>query len=177
MPGARAIPCPVLFVLPQATLANAGICPTSGARVFEAGVVRNCLSTMLSCGQGEFSGEYAFHIGLPSKTGLWPCYHAPEQKRDSVPEIGVEEELLIEHSKFLMKCFQCSLLYATQIQGSYIGGNDAGHPGGRGHVYLVTKTCERQRDALARQRVREGRGLRAALHQVLQRASVRKPCQ
>ena len=51
-----------------ATLANGGICPTTDKRVFSAQAVRNCLSMMSSCGLGDFSGEFAFHVGLPGKT-------------------------------------------------------------------------------------------------------------
>jgi glutaminase len=51
-----------------ATLANDGVCPTTGKRVFSALAVRNCLSMMSSCGLGDFSGEFAFHVGLPGKS-------------------------------------------------------------------------------------------------------------
>jgi len=52
-----------------ATLANGGVCPTTGTRVFKAEYVRNCLSLMLSCGMGDFSGEWSFKIGMPAKSG------------------------------------------------------------------------------------------------------------
>merc|ERR1712023_587116 len=51
-----------------ATLANDGVCPTTNKRVFSALAVRNCLSMMSSCGLGDFSGEFAFHVGLPAKS-------------------------------------------------------------------------------------------------------------
>lgn len=53
-----------------ATLANAGVCPTTGARVFSPKTVQNCLSLMYSCGMYDFSGEFAFSIGLPAKSGV-----------------------------------------------------------------------------------------------------------
>jgi glutaminase len=53
-----------------AALANAGICPTTGDRVFHARTVQNCLSLMSSCGMYDFSGEFAFTIGLPAKSGV-----------------------------------------------------------------------------------------------------------
>ena len=53
-----------------ATLANGGICPTTGQRVFGPETVRNCLSLMYSCGMYDFSGEFAFTIGLPAKSGV-----------------------------------------------------------------------------------------------------------
>ena len=53
-----------------ATLANAGICPTTGERVLEPDTVQKCLSLMYSCGMYEFSGEWAFTVGLPAKSGV-----------------------------------------------------------------------------------------------------------
>ncbi len=53
-----------------ATLANGGICPMSNQRVFQSETVKNCLSLMYSCGMYDFSGEYAFTVGLPAKSGV-----------------------------------------------------------------------------------------------------------
>jgi glutaminase len=53
-----------------ATLANAGICPITGEKVLEPDTVKNCLSMMYSCGMYDFSGEFAFAIGLPAKSGV-----------------------------------------------------------------------------------------------------------
>jgi glutaminase len=53
-----------------ATLANGGVCPTTGERVFSADTVRRCLSLMQSCGMYDFSGEFAFTVGLPAKSGV-----------------------------------------------------------------------------------------------------------
>jgi glutaminase len=53
-----------------ATLANAGICPLTGERILSPDTVKNCLSLMSSCGMYDFSGEFAFSIGLPAKSGV-----------------------------------------------------------------------------------------------------------
>ena len=53
-----------------ATLASAGICPTTDEKILKPEVVKNCLSLMSSCGMYDFSGEFAFKIGLPAKSGV-----------------------------------------------------------------------------------------------------------
>jgi hypothetical protein len=45
-------------------------CPVTGDRVFKAATVRDCLSLMYSCGMYDYSGEFAFRIGFPSKSGV-----------------------------------------------------------------------------------------------------------
>ncbi|MGI9419158.1 MAG: glutaminase A [Geminicoccaceae bacterium] len=52
------------------TLANGGVCPVTGERIFATETVQNCLSLMSSCGMYDFSGEFAFTIGLPAKSGV-----------------------------------------------------------------------------------------------------------
>ena len=59
-----------------ATFANGGICPTTGERVFEPDTVRKCLSLMSSCGMYDFSGEWAFSIGMPGKSGVGGAVYA-----------------------------------------------------------------------------------------------------
>jgi len=53
-----------------ATLANGGVNPFNGKAVFNEHTVQNCLSLMLSCGMYDFSGEFAFKIGVPAKSGV-----------------------------------------------------------------------------------------------------------
>jgi glutaminase len=58
------------MAIAAATLAKSGICPLTGERIFSPSVVKNCLSLMYSCGMYDFSGEFAFTIGLPAKSGV-----------------------------------------------------------------------------------------------------------
>ena len=53
-----------------ATFANAGINPLTNDPVFTPSTVRHCLSLMSSCGMYDYSGEFAFTIGLPAKSGV-----------------------------------------------------------------------------------------------------------
>jgi glutaminase len=61
--------CQTMSVV-AATLANGGVCPITGERVLSPRTVQNCLSLMSSCGMYDFSGEFAFTIGLPAKSGV-----------------------------------------------------------------------------------------------------------
>lgn len=53
-----------------ATLANYGTNPITGEQIFKPETVKNCLSLMNSCGMYDYSGEYSFTIGIPSKSGV-----------------------------------------------------------------------------------------------------------
>jgi glutaminase len=59
-----------MMAVAAATLANAGVCPLTEDPVFAPGTVQSCLSLMSSCGMYDFSGEFAFTIGLPAKSGV-----------------------------------------------------------------------------------------------------------
>jgi glutaminase len=53
-----------------ATLANGGICPTSGESVLDADCVPRVLSVMATCGMYDYAGEWIYRIGMPSKSGV-----------------------------------------------------------------------------------------------------------
>lgn len=52
------------------TLANGGACPATGVRIFGEETVKNCLSMMNSCGMYDYSGEFAFTVGIPAKSSV-----------------------------------------------------------------------------------------------------------
>ncbi|VDP12474.1 unnamed protein product [Soboliphyme baturini] len=53
-----------------ATLANGGVCPITGAKALHNRSVRDVLSLMYSCGMYDYSGQFAFQVGLPAKSGV-----------------------------------------------------------------------------------------------------------
>jgi glutaminase len=56
-----------------ATLANGGICPLTNERIFGLKTTRSILSLMFSCGMYEETGQFAFSVGLPAKSGIAGC--------------------------------------------------------------------------------------------------------
>lgn len=54
-----------------ATLANGSVCPTNpDTALLAPRTLRDCLTVMATCGMYNFSGEFAFRIGLPAKSGV-----------------------------------------------------------------------------------------------------------
>ncbi|MGB3619641.1 MAG: glutaminase A [Catalinimonas sp.] len=53
-----------------ATFANSGVNPFTQERVFRPRTVMNTLSIMYTCGMYNYSGEFAFAIGLPAKSAV-----------------------------------------------------------------------------------------------------------
>ena len=53
-----------------ATMANSGTCPLTNKKEFNNETVKNVLSNMHSCGMYNESGQFAFSIGMPAKSGV-----------------------------------------------------------------------------------------------------------
>lgn len=53
-----------------ATLANMGSNPLTGAMAFDVTSVRSMLSIMFTCGMYDYSGEWAYRVGVPAKSGV-----------------------------------------------------------------------------------------------------------
>ena len=53
-----------------ATLAAGGINPLTGKRAIQQPYVKYLLSIMHSCGMYDYAGEWAFRVGIPSKSGV-----------------------------------------------------------------------------------------------------------
>ncbi|KAI6195891.1 Ankyrin and Glutaminase domain containing protein [Aphelenchoides besseyi] len=53
-----------------ATFANGGVCPLTHEVCITPGPCRDVLSLMYSCGLYDFSGQFAFKVGLPAKSGV-----------------------------------------------------------------------------------------------------------
>ena len=53
-----------------ATLANLGINPVTRDTVFDFQYIRDVLAVMFTCGLYDHAGEWAYHVGLPAKSGV-----------------------------------------------------------------------------------------------------------
>lgn len=53
-----------------ATLANLGKNPVTGEEVFDIECVKNMLSIMFTCGMYDYSGQWAYRVGVPAKSGV-----------------------------------------------------------------------------------------------------------
>jgi len=51
-------------------LAAAGVDPLTGERVFSPGCARRVNAMMLLCGHYDASGDFAYRVGLPGKSGV-----------------------------------------------------------------------------------------------------------
>ena len=53
-----------------ATLANGGVNPITGERAIDELYVQDVISVMLTCGMYDYSGEWAYRVGMPAKSGV-----------------------------------------------------------------------------------------------------------
>ncbi len=53
-----------------ATLANMGRNPLTGESVYDVTSVKNMLAIMFTCGMYDYSGEWAYRVGVPAKSGV-----------------------------------------------------------------------------------------------------------
>lgn len=53
-----------------ATLSNLGKNPLTGEEVYDIGSVKDMLSIMLTCGMYDYSGQWAYRVGVPAKSGV-----------------------------------------------------------------------------------------------------------
>src|SRR5215470_5569930 len=63
------VTCRDLAVM-AATLSNMGQNPFTGEQVFELGYVKDILSVMFTCGMYDYSGQWAYEVGVPAKSGV-----------------------------------------------------------------------------------------------------------
>jgi glutaminase len=63
------VTCRDLAVM-AATLANGGVNPVTGERALQQRYAKDVLSIMLSCGMYDYSGEWAYRVGVPAKSGV-----------------------------------------------------------------------------------------------------------
>jgi glutaminase len=54
----------------SATLANGGVNPLTGERAIDERYVQDVISVMLTCGMYDSSGEWAYRVGMPAKSGV-----------------------------------------------------------------------------------------------------------
>lgn len=53
-----------------ATLANGGINPITNNRAIDSSYIQDLLSLMYTCGMYNYSGEWAYKVGIPAKSGV-----------------------------------------------------------------------------------------------------------
>ena len=58
------------LALMGATLANMGLNPVTRMPAYDPGTVRSMLAIMFTCGMYDYSGEWAYRVGVPAKSGV-----------------------------------------------------------------------------------------------------------
>lgn len=53
-----------------ATIANLGINPITGEQAFDIDAVRDAQAVMFTCGMYDYSGGWAYEVGIPAKSGV-----------------------------------------------------------------------------------------------------------
>lgn len=53
-----------------ASLANIGLCPTTNKRVLKQDEMRSLFSLMYNCGLNQYTGTWAFSVGIPASAGV-----------------------------------------------------------------------------------------------------------
>jgi len=53
-----------------ATLANIGSNPLTGGQAFDMATVKSMMAIMFTCGMYDYSGEWAYRVGVPAKSGV-----------------------------------------------------------------------------------------------------------
>jgi glutaminase len=115
-----------------ATLAHVGENPVTGKQVFDLNAVRGTLAVMFTCGMYDYSGNWAFDVGVPAKSGvaggivgvvnrqLGIGTFSPrlDSKGNSVRGINAFRELADELG---LHAFECSNVGSSFVR-SFIGG-------------------------------------------------------
>lgn len=65
-------------------LANGGVDPATGRRVLDEAGARRVCAVMMTCGHYDASGDFAFRVGLPGKSGVGGGILAVAPKRASI---------------------------------------------------------------------------------------------
>ena len=58
------------LALMGATLANMGTNPVTGHLAFDLSTVKSMMAIMFTCGMYDYSGEWAYRVGVPAKSGV-----------------------------------------------------------------------------------------------------------
>jgi glutaminase len=88
-----------------ATLANNGVNPTTGEHVIKPEDIPYILSTMTMAGLYDSSGGWAWHVGLPAKSGVGGGIVAIVQSfrvrapSPYSPPASIKRETVTEHSE------------------------------------------------------------------------------
>ena len=106
------------------TLANGGICPITNERVFSNEIVKNALSLMSSCGMYDYSGEWAYKIGLPSKSGVSGLIITVIPKIMGIATFSPKLDELGNSSKGILFFTELSKLFSFHIYDNILSNNN-----------------------------------------------------